>query len=141
MKVEEKYIEYVTIMEPWKSRLIKITNKLFSLVLCIFLVVTAYPTSAIAQSNHPIPSQTSPPEPSMDPNQTQAMPGLDKPQELEKFLDSFLPMELQKEQTLGGVVSVVKDGRPFFVKGYGFTDPEHTQPVDGDRTLFRVASL
>ncbi|MBD2093463.1 beta-lactamase family protein [Microcoleus sp. FACHB-1515] len=128
-------------MKNWKKVLIKLTKSVILAVLCMSLVATSYPTSAIAQSNNLIPSQSSPPDPSIDSSQTQAAPGLDDPQELEAFLDAFLPQEMEQEHTLGGVVSVVKDGRLFFVKGYGFIDPEKTIPVDGDRTLFRVASL
>lgn len=120
---------------------VRLINFALVAILCITLLVTSHPVAAIAQSNNPIPSQTSPPEPSIDSSETQAAPKLESLQELEAFLNSFLPQEMQQEHVLGGVVSVVKDGKLFFTKGYGFIDPEQTKPVDGDRTLFRVASL
>lgn len=128
-------------MKNWKDALIDSIRSAILFILCAVILVVPCPTGAIAQSNNPIPSQTSPPEPSIDRSQTQAAPGLDDPQELEAFLNSFLPQEMEQEHTLGGVVSVVKDGEIFFAKGYGFVDPAKTIPVEGDRTLFRVASL
>lgn len=128
-------------MSNWRNGFIFATNSIILAILCMVLLVTSSPMRAIAQSNNPIPSQTSPPEAPIDSSQTQAAPGLDNPQELEAFLDSFLPQEMNQDHVLGGVVSVAKDGQIFFAKGYGFTNPDRTTPVIADRTLFRVASL
>lgn len=124
-----------------KLTLSNLKHLIFLTIICISLLITTYTTLAIAQSNNPIPSQESPPEAPIDSSQTQVAPGLDNPQELETFLNSFLPQQMEQEHILGGVVSVVKDGKLFFAKGYGFTDPEKNIPVNSDRTLFRVASL
>lgn len=122
--------------------LVQVVIGAIAMLSCFLIGVMAfYPTSAIAQSKNIIPFPTSPPEPPVDPSETQPNPGLNDPQELEAFLDSFLPQEMEQEHALGGVVSVVKDGRLFFVKGYGFADPDQKIPIDGDRTLFRVASI
>lgn len=128
-------------MKNWKDTLIGSSRSTILAILCAVLLLISCPASTIAQSNNPIPSQDSPPEAPIDSSQTQAAPGLDNPQELETFLNSFLPQEMEQEHILGGVVSVVKDGKLFFAKGYGFTDPEKNIPINADRTLFRVASL
>ncbi|MEB3355372.1 MAG: serine hydrolase domain-containing protein [Synechococcales bacterium] len=66
---------------------------------------------------------------------------LDDPEEFQAFLDSIFNPEFLDANAPGAVVSVVKDGEIFFQKGYGYADLEREIPVDGDRTLFRVASL
>lgn len=63
------------------------------------------------------------------------------PTELETFLDSVLTAQLEEEHVAGAVVAVVKDGRLFFSKGYGYADVEHGIPVDPQTTLFRIASI
>ncbi len=110
-------------------------------IACILLGVFSFSIPAIAQSDNPIPVQTSPPEPPITPDQTQASPELENSQELAAFFDAFVPQKMEAEHVLGGVISVVKDGQLFLTKAYGFADPEHTLPIDSDRTLFRVASL
>ena len=40
----------------------------------------------------------------------------------------------------GAAVAVVKDGKLFFTKGYGYKDIEHGIPVDPEETMFRIGS-
>lgn len=68
-------------------------------------------------------------------------PGLNDPQEFEAFVDNFFNEEMSKSHTAGAVISVVKDGKLFFAKGYGYANLEKKIPVEADKTLFRVASL
>ncbi|MBE9127724.1 MULTISPECIES: serine hydrolase domain-containing protein [unclassified Coleofasciculus] len=67
--------------------------------------------------------------------------GLTDPQDLEAFIDQYLTDAMQQEHIPGAVVSVVKDGKIFFNKGYGYANIEKKIPVVPDQTLFRVASL
>lgn len=53
-------------------------------------------------------------------------PGLNDPQEFEEFVDNFFNEEMSKSHIPGGVVSVVKDGKLFFAKGYGYANLEST---------------
>jgi CubicO group peptidase (beta-lactamase class C family) len=63
------------------------------------------------------------------------------PQDLEAFLDGFLPMQLQREDIAGAVVCVVKDGKVVLEKGYGLADVQKRTPVTPDATLFRPGSI
>lgn len=63
------------------------------------------------------------------------------PQELETFLDKFFTQKMAELHIPGVAISVVKDGKSFFSKGYGYADLEQKVPVDPDRTLFRLASV
>jgi CubicO group peptidase (beta-lactamase class C family) len=62
-------------------------------------------------------------------------------EDLEAFLDGFLPIELQRDDIAGAVVMVVKDGKVFFAKGYGYSDVKNKKPVTVDATLFRPGSI
>jgi len=62
------------------------------------------------------------------------------PQEMEAFLDDFITAQLEEDHIPGAVVSVVKDGKLFFSRGYGFADLETQRPVTADQTLFGIGS-
>ncbi|MEO9079465.1 MAG: serine hydrolase domain-containing protein [Rhodanobacter sp.] len=61
-------------------------------------------------------------------------------QDLSAFLDGFVPLALARGDVAGGVVSVVKDGKVIFAKGYGYADLKTRKPVTADNTLFRIGS-
>jgi CubicO group peptidase (beta-lactamase class C family) len=61
--------------------------------------------------------------------------------ELEAFLDDLFAQEMEENHIAGAAVSVVKDGKLFFAKGYGYADIERGIPVDPEQTLFRVGSV
>jgi len=61
--------------------------------------------------------------------------------DLEPFLDGLMPPQLERENIAGAVVSVVKDGKLLFAKGYGYADLEKRLPVTADATLFRPGSI
>jgi len=62
------------------------------------------------------------------------------PAELEAFLDGLLAQEMEEYHIAGAAVSVVKDGKLFFAKGYGYADLENNIPVDPEQTGFRIGS-
>src|SRR5437667_12708920 len=57
------------------------------------------------------------------------------------FLDGLMPQQLAREDIAGAVISVVKDGKILFAKGYGYSDVEKKTPVSPDNTLFRPGSI
>jgi CubicO group peptidase (beta-lactamase class C family) len=61
--------------------------------------------------------------------------------DLEAFLDGFMPLQIEKADIAGAVVSVVKDGKVLFEKGYGYSDVEKKTPVSPQDTLFRPGSI
>ena len=61
--------------------------------------------------------------------------------DLEAWLDGYLPYALQDGDVAGAVVVVVKDGQVLLSKGYGYADVEARTPVDPARTLFRPGSI
>ena len=63
------------------------------------------------------------------------------PAELEAFLDKELGREMINHHIAGAAVSVVKDGKLFFAKGYGHADLENKIPVDPEQTIFHVGSV
>ena len=62
-------------------------------------------------------------------------------QDVETFLDGMIPLQLQQHDIAGAVISLVKDGRVLFAKGYGFSDMKRRTPVTADATLFRIGSV
>src|SRR5574339_187316 len=53
----------------------------------------------------------------------------------------LLAAQMTEKHVPGAVVVVVKDGRVFFSKGYGYADLEARAPVDPETTLFRPGSV
>ena len=60
--------------------------------------------------------------------------------ELEDFLDSLLEKQLAENHIAGAAISIVKDGKLFFTKGYGYADLENGIRVDPETTIFRIGS-
>jgi CubicO group peptidase (beta-lactamase class C family) len=63
------------------------------------------------------------------------------PAELEAFLDDLFAQDMEENHIAGAAVSVVKDGKLFFAKGYGYADIEKGIPVDPEQTNFSIGSL
>ena len=61
--------------------------------------------------------------------------------DLEAFLDGIVPLQLGLSDIGGATVSVVKDGKLLFAKGYGYADIQKKQPVSPRETLFRPGSI
>ena len=62
-------------------------------------------------------------------------------EDLEAWLDGFIPYALGRGNIAGGIVVVVKDGQVLLQKGYGYADVEKKLPVDPEQTLFRPGSI
>jgi len=67
--------------------------------------------------------------------------GPSDPAELEAFLDELMAKDMEDYHIAGTAVSVVKDGKLFFAKGYGYADLENKIPVDPEQTGFRIGSV
>jgi CubicO group peptidase (beta-lactamase class C family) len=91
-------------------------------------------------------------KPKQNPLAPQQKPGAEKPAapagaheltqaDLEAFLDGVMPQQIAREDIAGSVIAVVKDGKPFFAKGYGYSNVEKRIPVSPENTLFRPGSI
>jgi CubicO group peptidase (beta-lactamase class C family) len=63
------------------------------------------------------------------------------PADVEAFLDGIVPLQLSQTDIAGATVSIVKDGKLLFVKGYGYADVQKKQFVSAPETLFRPGSI
>src|SRR5580692_9762439 len=62
-------------------------------------------------------------------------------EDVDAWLDGYMPYALNTGDIAGAVVAVVKDGKVLTERGYGFSDVEKRTPVDPKRTLFRPGSV
>src|SRR6202012_5364890 len=58
-------------------------------------------------------------------------------EDVDSWLDGYMPYALHTGDIAGAVVAVVKDGKVLTERGYGFADVELRTPVDPKLTLFR----
>jgi CubicO group peptidase (beta-lactamase class C family) len=113
------------------KRILHLHRRLISVsVLCVAARV------AFAQPAITAPRGASP----ASPQKIGAAPALTA-QDVESFLDGMVPLQLAQQDIAGAVISVVKDGKLLFAKGYGFSDVAHRTPVTADATLFRIGSI
>ena len=61
--------------------------------------------------------------------------------DVEAFLDGLVPLQIKQDDIAGVTISVVKDGKLLFAKGYGYSDVEKKKPVSAQETLFRPGSI
>jgi CubicO group peptidase (beta-lactamase class C family) len=61
--------------------------------------------------------------------------------DLEPFLDGLIPEQIHQANIAGAVVTVVKDGKLLFAKGYGYADVAKRRPISPDSTLVRPGSI
>jgi CubicO group peptidase (beta-lactamase class C family) len=101
-----------------------------ALVSVVFLVTLCLSTLGMAkvEARHSTPP---PPSPT----------GLSDPREVETFLSGVLSVQLADDHIPGATISVVKDGRLFFAKGYGDADLQAGKLVSANTTLFRIGSV
>lgn len=110
----------------------------------ICALVSAFISLAIVS---PAQAQNNPPPPDAAPStpvDIVAMPDFEPSREdatLEAFIDGVVGAHRRAHDIPGVSVSVVKDGRILFAKGYGYADIDKGIRADGDDTLFRIGSV
>jgi CubicO group peptidase (beta-lactamase class C family) len=120
-------------MSAQKEILIKkslVTSLTTILTLMLLLSIVA---PAMAQQNNVAARKDTPSAPLLQQGPTDRA-------ETEAFLDDLLGKEMEQYHIAGAAVSVVKDGKLFFAKGYGYADLENKIPADAKQTLFRIGS-
>lgn len=103
-------------------------------ILLTLVILVSVVAPVMAQQNEVAPSRNVPAAPSQAPGPTD-------PAELEAFLDDFFAKAMEEYHIAGAAISVVKDGKLFFAKGYGYADLENKIPVDPEQTIFRIGSV
>jgi CubicO group peptidase (beta-lactamase class C family) len=104
-------------------------------------VATAAVGIVSAQVPAPVPSPVpSPTVPGAVAHDDVATPPALTAQDLAVFYDGLLPFALQRGDVAGAVISVVKDGRIIFARGYGHADLKTRAVPSPDDTLFRPGS-
>jgi CubicO group peptidase (beta-lactamase class C family) len=61
--------------------------------------------------------------------------------DLNAWLDGYMPYALHTGDIAGAVVAVVKDGQVLTARGFGYSDVANRTPVDPKLTLFRPGSV
>ncbi len=103
--------------------------------------VTSAPTGPIPPVT---PTSTAPASPTNVPAQpaaAQYSPTALTVEDLNAWLDGYMPYALHTADIAGAVVAVVKDGQILSERGYGYSDVAARTPVDPKLTLFRPGSV
>jgi len=74
-------------------------------------------------------------------NSSLAQPSIENDTQLESFFDDLIQPEVEHNSIAGATLTIVKDNKVKFQKGYGYADIAQKRKVDGKNTLFRVASI
>jgi CubicO group peptidase (beta-lactamase class C family) len=61
--------------------------------------------------------------------------------ELGNFVDTLIIAQMAKENIPGAVFVLVRDGKILYQRGYGFANVARRQPVDPQRTIWRIGSI
>ena len=115
--------------------------RLSKLLAAGLLVVAA--VGAFARSGPPAP--LAPPLPAIAPAATVPVTAPGTPaltrEDLDTWLDGYMPYALKSGDIAGAVIVVVKDGKVLSERGFGYADVAKRVPVDPERTLFRPGSV
>jgi CubicO group peptidase (beta-lactamase class C family) len=102
-----------------------------------FLIALAVAVSAQVPEKTPLTNQEPQPPVQQPSPRAHEMTAAD----VEAFLDGLVPLQLKRDDIAGATVSVVKDGKLLFAKGYGYADVEKQKPVSAQESLFRPGSI
>jgi len=101
--------------------------------LCFFVAVMGQAPNEPVQPKKDVSQAAVPAQPSGPHEMTAA--------DLEAFLDGLVPQQIKHDDVAGVTISVVKDGKLLFAKGYGYADVKQKKPVSPQDTLFRPGSI
>ncbi len=99
--------------------------------------------AAIAQQPDPMMPSPTAPKAASAPARTPVPAGAHQltAEDVNAWLDGYMPYALHSGDLAGAVVVVVKDGQVLSARGYGYADIAKRTPVDPYRTLFRPGSV
>lgn len=102
--------------------------------------VVAVIAAGIVAFRHPVVAVRSAPASSAPLPIRVATPGSVNRDDMEAFLDTALPRQMEDEHIAGAAVAVVRDGTLLTARGYGYADVERKQSVIADQTIFLTGS-
>lgn len=108
--------------------------KLFQIAACVAVVTIGLSASSVVETAA-APLRVTPAA------QARCSAGPVDPAELETFLDSVIEPQLQDAHVAGVTLSVVRGGKVFLTKGYGYADVARSIPVRPESTLFQIGSV
>jgi CubicO group peptidase (beta-lactamase class C family) len=112
----------------------KYLHKSLLCLLCLFVAVMGQaPNEPVA----PKKDVSQPPVPGQAASGSHEMTAVD----VETFLDGLVPLQIKQDDIAGVTISIVKDGKLLFAKGYGYADVEKKKPVSAQETMFRPGSV
>jgi CubicO group peptidase (beta-lactamase class C family) len=124
------------------------TMSAMAALLMLGIAHAAPPRNLTTAATGPIPAVTPTPTGSPSPTDAPAQPAPLQhsavaltAEDLNAWLDGYLPYALHTADIAGAVVAVVKDGRILTERGYGYSDVAARTPVDPKLTLFRPGSV
>jgi CubicO group peptidase (beta-lactamase class C family) len=115
-------------------RLINKTLAVSTMILLTLVISLSTVGPVMAQESKVTPGRNAPV--ALSPHQ-----GPTDPAELEAFLDDLLGRQMEEHHIAGAAVSVVKDGKVLFAKGYGYADLANGIPVEPEQTIFPTGSV
>jgi CubicO group peptidase (beta-lactamase class C family) len=104
------------------------------MIISTLILLLSIVTPALAQENRSASDRNGSTAPSQGKGPTDRA-------EMEAFIDGLLKKEMEEYHIAGAAIAVVKDGKLFFAKGYGYADIEKGIPVDPEQTLFGIGSV
>ena len=117
----------------------------FAGVLALCMLLASISTMLMAQAPAPGAPEQAQPADAASASGDSNMPGgngapLTK-NDLDAWLDGYMPYAIGDGDIAGAVVVVVKDGEILTQRGFGYADVESRTPVDPEKTLFRPGSV
>lgn len=114
-------------------------KKRHQLSVCVLVALVALGVMGQAPTEPVVPKKdvSQPPVPGQAASGPHEMTAAD----VETFLDGLVPLQINQDDIAGVTISVVKDGKLLFAKGYGYADVEKKKPVSPQETLFRPGSI
>ena len=109
----------------------------FAITTTLVLAQGQGPAPQSSPATAPAPEAQAQPTTTPAPTQGKALTAED----VDAWLDGYLPYALAKGDLAGAVVAVVKDGQILTQRGFGYADVEKKTPVDPKTTLFRPGSV
>jgi CubicO group peptidase (beta-lactamase class C family) len=95
--------------------------------------VALFAVAHAAGAQAPSPSQSAPASPTL------VAPRIDSA-DLARFVDTLIAAQMKKENIPGAVFLLVKDGKVLYQRGYGLANVARREPVDPERTIWRIGS-